>query len=288
MKYTYYPGCSLEATSTHYDTSTRAVCPPLGIDLEELDDWNCCGATAYMSIEEPLAFAIASRNLALAEKEGWDIVAPCSACFVGLNKANKYFNEYPHVREEINSALAEAGLEYKGTVRIRHLLDVIYNDVGLEVIKSLVKNPLEGLKVACYYGCQIVRPRNDFDDAENPTALENLMTALGAEPVHFPMKTHCCSGSLAGSLEGALLRMVKNILLCATQNDAQIVVTTCPLCQLNLDAYQHKAGRKYKLEFNLPVVYFTQLMGLAMNLPKGQLGFEKGIVPVKQIIASFI
>jgi heterodisulfide reductase subunit B len=288
MKYTYYPGCSLEATSKHYDTSTKAVCSALGIDLVELEDWNCCGASAYMSIEEHLGFALSARNLALAEKLGWDVIAPCSGCFVELNKANNYFNKYPEVKEEVQSVLKEAGLEYNGTTKVRHLLDVVYNDVGLEVIKSLVKKPLKGLRVASYYGCQIVRPRNNFDDPEDPHTLDDLVTSLGATSVYFPMKNRCCGGSLTGSMEGQVLRMVKNILLCAQQSEAQILVTTCPLCQLNLDAYQSKSEKKFGAKFHIPAIYFTQLMGLAMELPIKAMGFEKNIVSVKKALAPYV
>ena len=200
MDYTYYPGCSLHASAPAYEHSTQAVMKALGAKLNELEDWNFCGATAYMSIKEITSFSISARNLAIAQKTrpGKDVVAPCSGCFVGLTKANKYINEYPDVREKVNKALAEAGLQYDGSTKVRHLLDIFINDIGIEKIKTLVKKPLKDLKVACYYGCQLVRPKTDLDNPEDPKHLEELIAALGATPTHYPMKANCCGGSIMG------------------------------------------------------------------------------------------
>ena len=258
-----------------------------GVKLNELEDWNCCGATAYMSIKELTAFTISARNLALASKAKHDVVAPCSGCFVGLTKANKYINEFPDIREKVNLALSEAGLQYDGNLKVRHLLDIIINDIGIEKIKTMVKRPLTGLKVACYYGCQLVRPKNGFDNPEEPKHLEELITALGAMPTYYPMKANCCGGSIMGTEESIGKRLSKNIIDCAVKYGAECMVCPCPLCQMNLDAYQGKINRKYKKNYNLPILYFTQLIGLALDLPARELGFGTELVSAESVVKRF-
>lgn len=275
MKYTYYPGCSVSATANIYADSIEAVAPALGIELEELEDWNCCGATSYMSVKELLSFAISARNLAMAEKYHRDLVTPCSACYTVLNKTNHYFAEYPDLRAKIGKALDAAGLSYSGNVRVRHLLDIFVNDVGIEKIRSMVTKRLSGLKVAPYYGCQIVRPEKGFDDPDEPTKMDELVEAVGAENVDFRMKTACCGASLMGTEEKLALRLCKNILLDAQLNGAHCLVTTCPLCQMNLDVYQSKVNALFKTSFDLPVIYFTQLVGIAMGIPLEKLGLGR-------------
>lgn len=288
LHYTYYPGCSLHATSKAYDLSTRSTAAALGIELTELENWNCCGATAYMAIKETTAFAVSARNLALAERDGRDLVCPCSGCFVGLTKANSYRAEFPQVRRIIDESLAEAGLSYGGKVRVRHLLDVYVGDVGLAEIKRRVTRPLEGLRVACYYGCQIVRPKNDFDDAEQPTRLERLMEALGALPTSFPMKVWCCGGTLMGTEQRIGLRLSMNLLDCAARGGAEVIVTTCPLCQINLDAYQSKANRLFKRKHHIPVLFFTQAIGIALGMGRRQLGLGSELVGAENVLKKYL
>jgi len=287
-EYLYYPGCSLHSSSTAYDDSSREVMAVLGSKLVELDDWNCCGATAYMGIKELTAFTISARNLALAEKKAAEIVAPCSGCFVGLNKTNAYLKEFPDVQKKVNTALAEGGLAYNGNVKVRHILDIFTHDIGFDKIKQFVKKPLKDLKVGCYYGCQIVRPKNDVDDPEYPTTMEKLMEACGATPVDFAMKAFCCGGALMGTEEAIGLRLIKNLFHSAVRNGAKILVTPCPLCQMNLDAYQKRAAKKYKMEFDIPVLYFTQLIGLAFGIEPKKLGIGKEIVSAKEVLKPFI
>ncbi len=287
MEYTYYPGCSLHSSAPAYEHSTQEVCKSLGVKLNELDDWNCCGATAYMSIKEMTSFAISARNLAIAAKSGRDVVAPCSGCFVGLTKTNKYMKEFPDVSRKVNEALAEGGLQYDGSVKVRHLLDIFVSDVGLDAIKAKVKKPLKDLKVACYYGCQIVRPKTGLDDTENPQHLEELMAALGATPTHYPMKAHCCGGSIMGTEEEIGMRLSKNIMDCAAHYGAEVIVCPCPLCQMNLDAYQKRINRVYGLKLNLPILYFTQLMGLALGMEPKALGFGTEVVSADALLRRF-
>ncbi|MFB0546203.1 MAG: CoB--CoM heterodisulfide reductase iron-sulfur subunit B family protein [Anaerolineae bacterium] len=288
MRYSYFPGCSLEATARSYAVSTEAVCKALGIELEELEDWNCCGATAFYSIDELLALSLAGRNLALAEKKGRDLVVSCSGCYITLEKANATLRDYPALKAQVDEVLAEADLEYHGGVKVRHFLEVFINDIGLEAIKDNLKKELKGLKVAPYYGCQIVRPQLGFDDTEFPESMDNLMAALGADIVPFPLKSRCCGGPLIVPQEKLALDLIHRLFRVADANGAQCLVTVCPLCQMNLDLYQSKVNSKYKTNYELPVLFFTQLVGVACGLdPKG-LGLEMNIVSPRKVLAQYL
>lgn len=283
MKYAYFPGCSLKGLGRAYEESLLPVMRHLGVELVELDDWNCCGATAYMSVDEEKACVLAARNLALAEKAGpHDLVAPCSACYLVLNKTKHYLEDLPEIRQSVHRALGAAGLHYRGGTPVRHPLDVLVHDVGLDVIKEKVVRPLQGLKVVPYYGCQVVRPYATFDDAWNPTTMDRLLATLGAEVVPYPLKTKCCGASLTGTLPEAGLRLSYILLKEAVRRGADVIATICPLCQFNLDAYHDKLARRWS-DVRIPTVYFTQLMGLAFGLPAEQLGLQRGFVPMKPL-----
>ena len=279
MKYGYFPGCSLRGTGRAYEESLLPVFRHLGVELSELDDWNCCGATAYMSIDETNACVLASRNLALAEQAGHaQLLAPCSACYLVLNKAKHYFREYPEMTRQVVRALGRGGLTYSGNTPVRHPLDVLIHDVGIEAIRQKVVRPLKGLRVASYYGCQIVRPYATFDDAFDPMSMDHLMEALGATVVRWPLKTKCCGGSLTGTIPEAGLRLV--FILCkeAIKRGANVIATVCPLCQFNLDAYHRDIARRWE-DVRIPTLYFSQLMGLAFGLSPDVLGIRRGFVP---------
>ncbi|MGD0649572.1 MAG: CoB--CoM heterodisulfide reductase iron-sulfur subunit B family protein [Verrucomicrobiia bacterium] len=283
MKFTYFPGCSLKGSGRAYEESLLAVCKQLGVELEELDDWNCCGATAYMAVSERQAFGLAARNLALAEQQPHELLAPCSACYMVLKKTQKYVAEYPLIGQEVHDALNRCGLKYAGTAGVRHPLDVLVNDIGLDAIKKQVKMPLKGFKVAPYYGCQIVRPYADFDDQHNPVLMDKLFKALGAEVVKYPLKTRCCGGSLTGTLPEAGLGLSFHLLREAQRRGANVLATVCPLCQFNLDAYQRDMSSKYE-PVHMPIVYFTQLMGLAFGLDAKTLGLHRGIISIEPLL----
>jgi heterodisulfide reductase subunit B len=287
MRYAYYPGCSLEATGKPYEDSVYAVAKTLGIELVELEDWNCCGATAYMSINEILSFSLSARNLCQAKKIGDTLVTACSACYTNLRKTEAYLTNFPEIKGKVDTSLAEAGLHYDGGIKTKHFLQTIVEDVGLETIKSHVKRPLAGLLVAPYYGCQIARPYGIEDDTDNPTMMDNLLTVLGATPAYYPMKTVCCGGSLMGIQKDVALRLCRNLLLCAQQSGAQCVAVTCPLCQMNLDAFQSSINKAYGTNFDLPIVYFTQLMGMAFGLDSKGLGLNQCIVPATKVTAKY-
>jgi len=288
MKYAYYPGCSLEKTQRGYDESVRAVFKTLDQELIEIDDWNCCGATVYMSVKETVSLAVSSRNLAIAEKMGMEIMAPCSSCFTVLSKTNRVLNQIPELHSDVNEALAEAGLSYSGHTKIRHPLDVLMNDIGIETIQKKMKHNLDGLKIAPYYGCQIVRPDKTFDDKENPILLDRMFKKCGAEIAYFPMKVRCCGGMLMTTFEETALKLNKELLACAEAQGADVIVTTCPLCHFNLEAYQDKINKIYDTKYNMPILYFTQLLGIVLGLSEKTIGLDSSFIPLGRKITSLV
>jgi len=280
-EYIYYPGCSLKAGSKHYEESLLPVFKEIGTPLEELEDWNCCGATAYFSVEDTMAAAICGRNLSLAEKTGKDIIAPCAGCYLTMKKSNHFLTSGHEKAHKILEDLKKVDCDYKGTTRVVHPLEFLTKEFGLDKIKEKVKNKLTNLKVASYYGCQLVRPYTDFDDPDYPVSLDNLMKAIGAEPVEYSAKTRCCGGSLAGTLEDIGSNLNYIILKEAKRKGADVMVTICPLCQFNLEIIQDKIVKKYKEDIRMPILYFTQLMGLALGISKDDLGFSRSIISLK-------
>jgi heterodisulfide reductase subunit B len=285
--YTYYPGCSAEATAIPLGLSVPPVAKALGIDLAELEDWNCCGSTPYGSVDKLEAGAMAARNLALAEKRGLDLVTPCSNCYVVLHSVNTNMKELPQFREQVSEALAAGNLKYGGGVKVRHLTEVLYTDITPEVIATKVTKPLEGLKVAAYYGCQLVRP-NGFDDPESPHSLDELVTSLGAEAIPWEMKARCCGSSLALAEPDVALELINKLLKNAESHGAQCLVTPCPLCQFNLDAYQSVVNSQFKTSYNLPVLFVTQLIGVALGIPAKELALSKNIVSPMRVLAPYL
>ncbi|HTP26382.1 MAG TPA: CoB--CoM heterodisulfide reductase iron-sulfur subunit B family protein [Anaeromyxobacteraceae bacterium] len=287
MRFAYYPGCSLSAIGRAYDESARAVCKHLGIELDELEDWNCCGATAFMCVNELLGLSISARNLCIAQRMALDLVVPCPACFTNLRKTDRALRDRPQARRQVAEVLAAGKLSYlPGTVPVRHLLEALLMDEGLGRIRSAVRIPLRGLAVAPYYGCQVVRPPVDFDESEYPTMLDGLLTSLGAEVVHYPLKSRCCGAALMGTSERTALHLCKELLHCAQQNGALLIATLCPLCQTNLDAFQSSVNRAFGTSFHIPVLYFTQLMGIAMGLPGPCLGLGREIVSAAPLLGE--
>jgi len=285
VRYAYYPGCSLECSSAAYDLSVRSVADLLGIELREIDDWNCCGATEYFTQDELTACAVIARNLALVEPDLKQVVAPCAACYLNLRKVDQIMQEHPEMEKKINTCLAAGGLHYDpGRVRVRHLLDLLYTDIGETAIKDKVVRPLNGLRVACYYGCQIVRPYNGFDNPEQPTKLDELMKWLGAETVDFPVKAHCCGGHMTQISEPQAFELIRRLLHNAAEYKADVIVCMCPMCQLNLDAYQSRVNSFFGTNYEIPIIFFTQLLGVAFGLDWKKLGFGKEIVPAEPVL----
>lgn len=293
MKYSYFPGCSLERDAAAYDISSRAICKPLGMELVEIDDWNCCGATEYISLSLTASFALIARNLALAAKNDnlKQLVAPCSACYLNLRKTDRYMHESPELADRINLALGAGNLSYQaGSLKVRHLLDVIVNDVGLEAVAAKVTHPLKGLRVAPYYGCMIVRPDfengRSFDNSEYPTLLDELLKALGAEVVDYPLKAHCCGGHMTQISESTGFELIRQLIKGAADYQADLIATLCPMCQLNLDAFQGPMNRHFKTDYNVPVLYFTQFVGLAFGMEANKLGIGSELVNARPALSK--
>jgi len=285
MTYAYFPGCSLECSSAAYDISVRQVAECLGIGLKELDDWNCCGATEYFAQDKLTATSVIARNLSLVEPQDNQLVAPCAACFLNLKKTDHLMAEDEELGDKVNQALAAGGLKYQpGRVQVRHLLDLICTDIGEEAIRDKVVRPLEGLRVAPYYGCQVVRPYGDFDNPEQPVKMDELFSWLGAEVVDYPVKAHCCGGHMTQISEPQAFELIRRLLQNAKENKADMILCMCPMCQLNLDAYQGRVASYFNTNFDIPIVFFTQMLGIAFGIEPKKLGFGKEIVPATPVI----
>jgi heterodisulfide reductase subunit B len=283
-QFAYYPGCSLESLSLSYHLSTIETGRELGLDFQEIEDWNCCGATAYFHADELLAHTLVARNLALAEKTGLDFVAPCSGCYKNAYFTSSHLQEDPDLADHINFALAADNLHFDGKTEVKHLIEVFVNDVGLEEIKEKVSRPLDGLRVAPYYGCQLMRPKKNGEEIENPQFFEELMAAIGAEPVDYGTKMRCCGGSLIITNRKAALDMVYELLQDAANRDVDVIATICPMCNINLEVYQRQVNREYGTDFSIPAMYFTQLIGLALGLAPGRLGIGKELVSMASML----
>ncbi len=286
MRYAYYPGCSVAGTGRAYEESLLAVLEALGSGLDELDDWNCCGASAFQAVDEDKGIALSARNLAIAEdrardSEPLDLVTPCAGCFRALLTAHGSLEEGGPAARLIDGALDAVGLRYDRRVRVRHAVDLLVNEIGVEAIRAAVTRPLEGLKVACYYGCLLVRPNATFDDAYHPMSMDRLMEAVGAEPIEWSLKTRCCGGScygadpFSGTMPQATLWLGHALLIEAKRRGAEAVATACPLCQFNLEAFQGQMRREFGEPIDMTVGFVTQFLGLAMGLDRRKLGIHR-------------
>jgi heterodisulfide reductase subunit B2 len=282
--YLFYPGCSMESTAKAYESSLEAICGPLGIKLQEIEDWNCCGATEYLSLDILPAYSLIARNLALAEQQANGtntLMAACSACFLNLSKADHYMAEDKTFGKKVNEALAAGGLHYDpGQLVVRHLLDVIFNDIGLDKVKEKVVKPLTGLRVASYIGCMVPRPdyNKKSSDPEHPVELDELLKALGAEVIDFPLKTACCGGHMTQIGPDTAFELIRRLISAADQYKADALVALCPMCQMNLDAFQGQMNGYFHTNYHMPILFFTQLMGIAFGERPEKLGFGSEFV----------
>ena len=284
MKYAYYPGCSLHGPAKQYDMSVKAVCQKIGIDLWEVPDWACCGASSAHSFGHLLGLAIPAKTLVPAEKEGLDIVAPCAACWQRLVWVNHEVNTNPEMRDKINQAI-EA--ELTGSSKVLSIMEAISN-AGTDKIAQAVKRPLKGLKIAAYYGCYYVKPPKvaHVDHPENPHIIDDIMTSAGAEAVDWPFKTECCGASLGFVDFNTTLAMSKKVLEYAVKSGADVMVTACPLCQQNLDMQQATINKKFGTKYNIPVIYFTQLLAYAMGIDAKDVGMQKNFTAFQSALAK--
>ena len=286
-KYTFYPGCSSKSSSAHLDKSLRAVAPKVGIELEEIDDWNCCG-TSVGHITAGLLpnAALSGRNLALAQEMGGnDVLTACAACYIHTHEANEHIRENETFKANVNEALGEAGKSYDGSLHVRHVCEVLVNDVGMDAVKEQVTNPLSGLKVAGWVGCQTLRPfahterGGAYDTYDQPEFLDSFIEACGAEAVPFENKTSCCGGSIAVISPDKTLALMKKILDEAKEQEADCVTTPCPLCQQNLEMYQPLINQTFGTDFNIPVVFYSQLMAVAFGMKSDEAALNQHLIP---------
>ena len=275
MSYVFYPGCSLDSTARGYRLSTEAVARALGLDLPELPDWICCGSTAAHQSNSLLSLALPAKNLLAAS--GKTMAVCCAACYSRLKVANHRIANAPETRGQVASVL---GADYDGSTPVKHMLEIIRDEVGLDEIAGRVPVPLAGLRVACYYGCLLVRPPEitEFDDPENPTVMDRLLAATGAEPVDWPYKTECCGGAFALVRPSSVERLSGAILKAAKEAGAHCIVTACPLCQANLEFHQGAAGKLYGENLRIPVLGFTELLGYSLGVDPKRLGLDRHIV----------
>ena len=274
MKYLYYPGCSLEGTALEYNLSTRAFMQELGADLLEIKDWTCCGASAAEATSHLLSLALPACILAKAEEMDGvgEILVPCSACYLNLKKVEEKIRKDPELLDKINIILAEENLHLRGRVQVRHLLDVVSRDVGPKKIFARVKNPLVDLIIAPYYGCQCLRPYSVFDDPEEPCSMEPVIEAVGAKIHPWDMGGSCCGASHMTTKPDVALELVAAILKAARGADA--IVTVCPMCQMNLEAYQKKVSGMSGEDLSMTILYLPQFLGLALGLSEQDLRMD--------------
>lgn len=275
-KYAYYPGCSLEVSAAEYDASVRLAYKHLSVGLTDIPEWTCCGASAAEAVSRLLSFVLPARNLARAEEEGFgEVIVPCSACYLNLRKVYEECRENKALLAEVNEALSVEGLVYNGGAEPRHLLWSLIEDIGLEDIASRVFKPLSGLTVAPYYGCQILRPYKRFDDPERPRTMHRVLKVLGAEVLDWDMAASCCGASLSTTKPDAAMRDIAAILEAAREADA--IATVCPMCQLNLEAYQKQAGKVAGFGRRQTIIYLPQLMCLAFGYDEKSAMLHKNL-----------
>jgi len=289
-EYSFYPGCSSQkgASSSNYLVSVESMCEELDIRLNHIPDWNCCSASVgYCGGGELPRLALSARNLALSEKHnpGQDVVATCAACWLSTRETAERLEGDDGLMAETNQALAEAGLEFKNENKIRHMVEVIIEDFGYEELGRHVVKPLEGVKIAGYVGCQTNRPFGiEGESFENPKYLDKLVETLGAEPVEdYDKKVSCCGGALAFSEPEKSQALIKDIIESAYDGGAEMIVTPCPVCQMNVEVYQDQINQKYGTNFHIPVTYYSTLMSVAYGKTAKQAGLDGQIIKAKKL-----
>jgi len=285
MKYAYYPGCSAHSTARDLHESSLAVARALGMELEELKGWICCGATAAHQTDHVLAVSLAAANLNLVKASHLDVVVNCAACYNRMKTANHSIRSSPAVRTQVSEAI---GHDYDGSVEVRHMIEVLLEDLGPDGLRKKFKRSLRGMKVASYYGCLLVRPPEvtRFDDPENPTSLDRLVTAIGGESLDWPGKVECCGGGLNLTRTDVAVRLSGSIVESAATSGADCIAVACPMCQTSLDLRQKDIARRAGKEYNLPVVYITQLLGLCLGISPRALGLSRLVVSPSAVVKA--
>lgn len=283
LNYSYYPGCSLHASGREYDISTRALFKALNVGLKEVPDWFCCGATPAHNVDELLSLSLCAKNLALADAVEGDLAVACAACFSRLKTAQHHLKKDDVKRRQVETAIAGPASLAKP---VKHILEILARDLGLARLEESVKKPLLGLKVACYYGCLLTRPPEvpELDDCEDPSIMEDVLRALGAEPVPWSHRMECCGANFTLSRPDVVLKLSNAILQSAQEAGADCIMVACPLCHGNLDIRQPEIETKSKASYAKPVFYVTQLVALALGIPSDKLGLESIIVDPRPLL----
>ncbi len=282
-KFSYYPGCSLHTSAKEFDLSTQVVMQALGFELEELKDWSCCGGSIAGGVNHDLGMALAARNVVLAQQQQQDLLASCSGCYNKSAKAARALAE-PEERQKISAVLGKMGMAIpEQPIKVRSVVDVLANDLD---IAPLIKRPLTGLKVACYYGCLLTRPEDitGWDSPVNPMAMDKLAETCGAEVLDFRAKTKCCGGPILVPQEKVAYELTKGILDEAQALGADCIVLACPLCSTNLELRQPDIEKAYNVDYKLPVLYITELIGLALGIAPRKLGLDKHLVSTQSVL----
>ncbi len=282
MKIAYYPGCSNHGTSREFEKSAFLVLGDLGVELEEVPDWICCGASPGHHSSKLLSTSLGAYNLKQAEPLGLPVMTTCAACYHRLSHANHEVAKGGEYAAKVNEAIDD---NYDGGVKIEHLLELFHDDIGLKKIDEQVRKPLKGLKVACYYGCLLTRPPEyaAVDETENPVKMEALMLALGAEPVEWSHRTECCGASFPFSGKDIVHELSGSVLVAAQKAGADCVAVACPMCHANLDMRQSGCGKAHNTKIKLPIIYITELMGLAFGHKPKELGLNLHSTSTKSV-----
>lgn len=276
MKLAYFPGCSASAMAAEYNTSTLALARILGIELLEIPQWNCCGASAAHNTSPLLALALPARSLALAEADNLDVAVPCAACYSRMKAVQQAVRDSDKIREKVSSLIE---MDYRARNEVYSIVEIFARPQILKQLQTKLIKPLSGLKVASYYGCLLVRPPAlAIDDPEDPKALDTIIQSLGATPLHWHAKVSCCGAGHATTLTPVGINMIGHILEAAADQGADCIACACPMCMLNLDMRQKAIGKRKKTTYNIPVFYFTELAGFALGIPPQRLGLKKHFV----------
>lgn len=288
--YSFYPGCSSQkaASASNYQVSVNSMCDVLDIELNEIPDWNCCSASiGYAGGGELPRLALSARNMALSEQAhpDQDIVATCAACWLATKEAQERLHQDDDLMKETDEALAAAGLKVKADKKVRHMVEVLIEDFGYEKLGKHVEKPLEGMKIAGYVGCQTNRPFGIAGESfENPKYLDKLVETMGAESCeNYEKKVSCCGGALAFSEPEKSQALIKDIIESAYDNGADMIVTPCPVCQMNVEVYQDQINTKYGTKFKMPTVYYSTLMSVAYGKSGKEAGLDGQIIPAKPL-----
>ena len=286
-KYALYPGCVMPTEQYAYELSIREVLPMLDVELVDLKDFSCCGEP-IKSVNQMMTLTLSARNLAIAEKEGLDIFAPCPMCHMALTDAKYILDADPEMNVRVNKFLADEKLRYTGTSDVVSILDLLHDLVGVEKIKNKVKKQFKDLKVATHYGCHLIRPSEIGrpDDSENPQKMENILVAIGAKPEFYPEKLDCCGGLLNANLPESALTKTGQKLQRVQEQEFDAFIDTCPWCHRQYDAKQTKAAEIVAAKLDMPVLYLTQMIGLSFGISKDRLGLDLNLSPVDKVVGG--